>query len=121
IESGLAEFETWLQRAGPRPLRVVGYAQREDQAYWLSARYEALGHAHYMRSEYVDDAAGFARFLEAARIDVVLLPEVFDPGAHSAAVFAHMAALARANQVVAHDVGAYVAYELVPRTPPAPR
>ncbi|HVF35920.1 MAG TPA: hypothetical protein VND91_11415, partial [Candidatus Saccharimonadia bacterium] len=88
IESGLAEFENWLQRTGPRPLRVVGYAQREDHAYWLSARYEALGHAHYMRSEYVDDAAGFARFLEAAQIDVVLLPELFDPGAHSAAVFA---------------------------------
>jgi len=121
IASGLAEFETWLQRAGPRRLRVIGYAHREDHAYWLSARYEALGHVHYMRSEYVDDAAGFARLLDAARIDVVLLPEVFDPGAHSPVVFAHMAALARAKQVVAHDVGAYLAYEFPARAPESAR
>ncbi len=114
VAAGLAEFENWL-RTAPRQLRVIGYAEREDQAYWLSARYESLGNLQFMRPELVYDAAGFARLLDLAAIDVVLLPKAFDPRRHARAVFDHAAVLAQRPGVVTRDFGAFLAYDLTGR------
>lgn len=110
VDAGLAEFEEYLRRA-PRPLRVIGYAAPEEQAYWLSARYESLETLNFLRPDLVYDAAGFARLLRIAKIDVVLLPKEYDPRLHSSAVFAHVAELERAGGVVGHDFGAYRAFD----------
>lgn len=113
VAAGLAEFEEYLRRA-PRALRVIGYAAPEEQAHWLSARYESLETLNYLRPDLVYDAAGFGRLLRVAKIDVVLLPKEYDPRLHSSAVFAHMADLERAGAVAVHDFGAYRAFRFPP-------
>ena len=111
VVAGLAEFEDYLRRA-PRLLRVVGYSEPEEHAYWLSARYESLGNLNFMRPDLVYDPVGFQRLLTLARIDVVLLPKEYDPAVHSSAVYAYLADLERAGVVTVRDFGAYRAFEL---------
>ena len=109
VESGLAELEAWL-RTLPRPPRVVGYAEPEHHAYWLSARYEALGNVHFMRPDLVYDAAGFLRLLELSRIEIVVLPDRFDERLHARAVFDVAAGLAARGEATTRRFGDYTAY-----------
>jgi len=71
--TGLAEVEQYLHSL-PKPLRVVGYVNREVNAFWLSTRFESIETVGYSRPEYIATEAGFLRFLKLAQIDAVIMP-----------------------------------------------